>query len=157
MIQSMLYSTSAIMSMSFTMTSHPMSMVMIILIQAMMVCLMTGYLMKSFWMSYILFLIFLGGMMVLFIYITSIASNEMFSMKSKNIIMMSSMLISMIMMLMIMDKQMIINMNNSDMIDLFTMEYKKESNSPLIKLFNKPSFIMSIMMMIYLFIALMWA
>ncbi len=32
----------------------------------------------SFWFSYILFLIFLGGILVLFIYVTSLASNEMF-------------------------------------------------------------------------------
>jgi len=34
---------------------------------------------KRFWVSYILFIIIIGGILVLFIYITGLASNEIFS------------------------------------------------------------------------------
>lgn len=36
---------------------------------------------KNRWISFVLFLIFLGGLIVLFIYITRLASNEKFSIK----------------------------------------------------------------------------
>jgi len=38
---------------------------------------------SRFWFSYILFLIIIGGILVLFIYITRLASNELFSPRNK--------------------------------------------------------------------------
>ena len=43
-----------------------------------MTCLIAGLSINSFWFSYILFLIFLGAILVLFIYVASLASNETF-------------------------------------------------------------------------------
>nr|YP_009918116.1 NADH dehydrogenase subunit 6 [Torleya grandiforceps]QLP89018.1 NADH dehydrogenase subunit 6 [Torleya grandiforceps] len=62
--------------------NHPLAMGLVLLIQTVLISLLTGILNSSFWMSYILFLVFLGGMLVLFIYMTSLASNEMFSISS---------------------------------------------------------------------------
>nr|QNV11699.1 NADH dehydrogenase subunit 6 [Rhamphomyia barbata] len=64
----------------FMQMNHPLAMGLMLLMQTFLICLITGLMTKSFWFSYILFLIFLGGMLVLFIYVTSLASNEMFSM-----------------------------------------------------------------------------
>nr|YP_009115082.1 NADH dehydrogenase subunit 6 [Isognathotermes ugandensis]AIZ68268.1 NADH dehydrogenase subunit 6 [Isognathotermes ugandensis] len=81
--------TNLIMSLS-TMTSvmstqmkHPMAMGMLLLMQTTLVCLISGTMYKSFWFSYILFMIMIGGMLVLFMYMTSLASNEMFSPSNK--------------------------------------------------------------------------
>nr|YP_009511985.1 NADH dehydrogenase subunit 6 [Aristeus virilis]AXI97912.1 NADH dehydrogenase subunit 6 [Aristeus virilis] len=63
----------------FTRLLHPLAMGLSLLVQTMMICVVAGLSMKSFWFSYILFLIFLGGMLVLFIYVASLASNETFS------------------------------------------------------------------------------
>nr|YP_009512578.1 NADH dehydrogenase subunit 6 [Hymenopenaeus neptunus]AXJ93145.1 NADH dehydrogenase subunit 6 [Hymenopenaeus neptunus] len=63
----------------FTRLMHPLAMGLSLLVQTMMICVTAGLLMKSFWFSYILFLIFLGAMLVLFIYVASLASNEAFS------------------------------------------------------------------------------
>ena len=52
------------------------------LAQTTMICLTAGLMMNSFWFSYILFLIFLGAILVLFIYVASLASNEPFSFSS---------------------------------------------------------------------------
>jgi len=52
---------------------------LILLIQTINISLITGISTYSFWFSYILFLIFLGGILVLFIYVSSLASNEPFS------------------------------------------------------------------------------
>nr|ATL76463.1 NADH dehydrogenase subunit 6 [Stylotermes sp. TW5238] len=64
-------------SLMFTQTKHPMTMGMMLLIQTTTMCMISGSMYKSFWFSYILFMIMIGGMLVLFMYMTSIASNEM--------------------------------------------------------------------------------
>nr|YP_010384960.1 NADH dehydrogenase subunit 6 [Pinnotheres excussus]UPL64957.1 NADH dehydrogenase subunit 6 [Pinnotheres excussus] len=63
----------------FTQLSHPLAMGLILLIQTVLISLSIGFSTFSFWTSYILFLIFLGGMLILFIYVASLASNEYFS------------------------------------------------------------------------------
>lgn len=57
----------------------------ILLLQTLAICAITALINFHVWFSYILFLIFLGGMLVLFIYITSLASNEMFQFSFKMI------------------------------------------------------------------------
>merc|ERR1712198_806681 len=66
-------------SLFFTRLSHPLAIGLALLSQTILICLITGLSSSSFWFSYILFLIFLGGILVLFIYVTSLASNEMFT------------------------------------------------------------------------------
>nr|UAA82767.1 NADH dehydrogenase subunit 6 [Seira dowlingi] len=61
--------------------SHPVMILLLILLHTFMVCILTWSLIKSSWFSFILFIIFLGGLMVLFVYITSLASNEKFNME----------------------------------------------------------------------------
>nr|QAX91048.1 NADH dehydrogenase subunit 6 [Schedorhinotermes sp. 4 MW-2019] len=73
-------------SMLFTQTKHPMAMGLILLTQTILMCLISGTMFKSFWFSYILFMTMIGGMLVLFMYMTSIASNEMFLSPNKMII-----------------------------------------------------------------------
>lgn len=58
---------------------HPLSIGLTLLFQTCLICLSSGLLNQSFWFSYILFLIFLGGILVLFIYVASLASNEPFN------------------------------------------------------------------------------
>nr|ALO77671.1 NADH deshydrogenase subunit 6 [Formicomus sp. FOR01] len=73
-----LMSISLSMTLMFTFMMHPLSMGLILLIQTLMVSLMTGKFCINYWFSYILFLILIGGMLILFMYMTSIASNEKF-------------------------------------------------------------------------------
>nr|YP_009424538.1 NADH dehydrogenase subunit 6 [Chlorotocus crassicornis]ASU92684.1 NADH dehydrogenase subunit 6 [Chlorotocus crassicornis] len=68
-----------VISISFTRMMHPLAMGMTLLTQTVFVCLIAGLLSKHMWFSYILFLIFLGALLVLFIYVASLASNESFS------------------------------------------------------------------------------
>nr|YP_009484182.1 NADH dehydrogenase subunit 6 [Charybdis bimaculata]AVQ04905.1 NADH dehydrogenase subunit 6 [Charybdis bimaculata]AXB37182.1 NADH dehydrogenase subunit 6 [Charybdis bimaculata] len=67
-----------VLSFLFTRLIHPLSMGLTLLIQTVLISLTTGLSTYSYWFSYILFMIFLGGMLVLFIYVTSLASNEPF-------------------------------------------------------------------------------
>nr|AXS66218.1 NADH dehydrogenase subunit 6 [Cerambycidae sp. 1 KM-2017] len=67
-----------ILSTMFMFMSHPLSFGMILLLQTLLISMMTGLMNSNFWFSYILFLVMVGGMLVLFLYMTSVASNEKF-------------------------------------------------------------------------------
>nr|QOL00644.1 NADH dehydrogenase subunit 6 [Kingdonella pienbaensis] len=155
MLKMMIMAMSNVMNINFIKLSHPMSMMLFIIFQTLLIGLFTGTIMESFWLSYILFLTFLGGMLVLFIYITSIASNEMF--KPKSIILMFSIILWTIIMmiLIILDKTMFMDFfKNSETMNINTSIDFQEMTLSLLKLYNKPTIIITMMMMIYLFLAL---
>nr|YP_010735830.1 NADH dehydrogenase subunit 6 [Myrmeleomastax wideis]WEL32800.1 NADH dehydrogenase subunit 6 [Myrmeleomastax wideis] len=135
----------------FIMTNHPMMMMMTILMQTLMICTISGMIMESFWLSYLLFLIMLGGMMVLFMYITSIASNEMLNFNKNFIKLVMLSLITIIIINIYIDKSMtIMEMNNSEMHMFNQMINIMETSELMKKLYNKPTYMMSLMMMMYL-------
>nr|YP_010996554.1 NADH dehydrogenase subunit 6 [Myrmeleotettix palpalis]QOL01021.1 NADH dehydrogenase subunit 6 [Myrmeleotettix sp. YH-2020]UXR11477.1 NADH dehydrogenase subunit 6 [Arcyptera meridionalis]WPE03590.1 NADH dehydrogenase subunit 6 [Myrmeleotettix palpalis] len=155
MIKMTIMTMSNMMNINFIKLNHPMSMMMFIIIQTFFVGLMSGTMMESFWLSYILFLTFLGGMLVLFIYITSIASNELF--KTKSIVMVISMIMTIIttMILIIADKMMFLDViKNTETMNINNSINFQEMTMSLEKLYNKPTFVITMMMMIYLFLAL---
>nr|YP_010564738.1 NADH dehydrogenase subunit 6 [Volucella rufimargina]UZA61141.1 NADH dehydrogenase subunit 6 [Volucella rufimargina] len=156
MMQLMLYSMTLIFSFMFLQMNHPMSMGLMLLIQTMLICLMTGLMTKTFWFSYILFLIFVGGMLILFIYVTSLASNEMFSMSMKMTLMMIMMLMIMMIYIIITDKMMLIyNSTNNEMNSITEINsFIKENTLNLNKLYNYPTNMMTIMLITYLLITL---
>jgi len=61
--------------------SHPIIIIILTIAQTLTICLIIWMAQPSAWFAYILFLIFIGGIIVLFIYITSLASNEKFELK----------------------------------------------------------------------------
>nr|AJH66235.1 NADH dehydrogenase subunit 6 [Bombyx mori] len=138
--------------------NHPLSMGMMILMQTMITCMISGMLVKMYWFSYILFLIFLGGLLVLFIYVSSIASNELFlfnlNMKMLNIIIM--MIIIIMMMYFINIKYNNLIENNSEMNKLFTkmLFFNDENKINLNKMYNNQTSFLTMMLIIYLFVNL---
>nr|YP_010960294.1 NADH dehydrogenase subunit 6 [Rhynchophorus phoenicis]WNH29327.1 NADH dehydrogenase subunit 6 [Rhynchophorus phoenicis] len=62
----------------FVFLKHPLSMGSILLIQTITISLLTGLFFLNFWFSYILFIIMVSGMLILFLYMTSVASDEKF-------------------------------------------------------------------------------
>nr|AXS65708.1 NADH dehydrogenase subunit 6 [Curculionoidea sp. 1 KM-2017] len=71
-------------SFMFMSLNHPLSLGFILLLQTSLTTLISGLLYYNFWFSYILFLIMISSLLVMFIYMTSIASNESFTLpKSK--------------------------------------------------------------------------
>nr|YP_010572580.1 NADH dehydrogenase subunit 6 [Paraphlugiolopsis jiangi]UZH35945.1 NADH dehydrogenase subunit 6 [Paraphlugiolopsis jiangi] len=144
-------------AMIFTQVNHPMAMMLIIILQTLIVSLTTGMMTSTFWFSYILFLVFLGGMLVLFIYITSLASNELFSISTKSLIIIL-MLLSMIISISLISDSALWNMlsfneemNNIDN-ELITLH--DDSNYLLTKLYNKPTDLITLMLVNYLFLTL---
>nr|AXS65498.1 NADH dehydrogenase subunit 6 [Curculionoidea sp. 13 KM-2017] len=91
-------------SIMFIFMNHPMSLGSILLIQTVLVSLLSGLIFNNFWFSYILFLVMIGGMMVLFIYMTSIASNEKFNLpKNKMILFFSCLIVTLLLITIIQD------------------------------------------------------
>nr|YP_009709687.1 NADH dehydrogenase subunit 6 [Dorcus tenuihirsutus]QEX51706.1 NADH dehydrogenase subunit 6 [Dorcus tenuihirsutus] len=74
----MILLTSLIPAMLMPMVNHPLSLGGLLLIQSILIALISGWMNITFWYSYILLLIMIGGMLVLFMYMTSVASNEKF-------------------------------------------------------------------------------
>nr|YP_009967182.1 NADH dehydrogenase subunit 6 [Chalcidica minea]APO08600.1 NADH dehydrogenase subunit 6 [Chalcidica minea] len=138
--------------------NHPLSMGLLILIQTFLTCILSGMLMKTYWFSYILFLTFLGGLLVLFIYVSSIASNELFKISfTMKMLIMMCWIIMLMCSLLFMNNMYWMNMYiNSDMIKSFSlfifMNY--ENNINLTKLYNNQTYFLMLIMMIYLFITL---
>ncbi|YP_009170642.1 NADH dehydrogenase subunit 6 (mitochondrion) [Phlebotomus papatasi] len=140
----------------FMFMNHPLAMGLMLLIQTTLIACIIGLMMKTFWFSYILFLTFLGGMLILFIYVTSLASNEMFSFSSKILIIISSILSMMMIMMMIMDKSIIMFfINNTEMSEFFNLKFLfKENYLNLNKLYNFPMNLIMLMMVLYLLLTL---
>nr|YP_010022508.1 NADH dehydrogenase subunit 6 [Caryandoides hunanica]QON98918.1 NADH dehydrogenase subunit 6 [Caryandoides hunanica] len=155
MLKMMILALSNAMNINFIKLNHPMSMMLFIIFQTLLIGLLTGTIMESFWLSYILFLMFLGGMLVLFIYITSIASNEMFQLKP--FIIVSTMMLWTLTMFMfiLINKMMFLDwFKNSEMVNINMLINFQEMTLSLLKLYNNPTFFITMMMMIYLFLSL---
>nr|YP_009525298.1 NADH dehydrogenase subunit 6 [Palpita hypohomalia]AXS63734.1 NADH dehydrogenase subunit 6 [Palpita hypohomalia]QAT19931.1 NADH dehydrogenase subunit 6 [Palpita hypohomalia] len=138
---------------------HPLSMGLMILIQTILTCMISSMMLSTYWFSYILFLTFLGGLLVLFIYVSSIASNEMFKISfNMKMIYLFFILIFIIFSMFLMNNLnwMNFSLNNLEMKNLFNMFlfFNNENKINLSKLYNNQTFLMMMMMVIYLFITL---
>nr|ALO76321.1 NADH deshydrogenase subunit 6 [Omalisus fontisbellaquei] len=130
-------------SMVFMMLNHPLSMGMILLMQTTLISLVTGLMSNHFWFSYIMFLIMIGGMLILFIYMTSIASNEKFNFSPKIMSIIIIICTSMMMIYLIKDPYNYYYMN--------TINPSNYTNEMMLnKYLNFPSNLVFTSMMIYL-------
>nr|YP_009350348.1 NADH dehydrogenase subunit 6 [Hypotermes makhamensis]AQP26846.1 NADH dehydrogenase subunit 6 [Hypotermes makhamensis] len=139
-------SASMMTSMTFTQMKHPLAMGMMLLAQTMLVCLMSGMMYKSFWFSYILFMIMVGGMLVLFMYMTSLASNEMFSPSNKAITALATMTP-------IMTYMMPSTINNKETNEHETMMESEITTTTTI-MYNQTTGTMTILLVVYMLMTL---
>nr|QHN56414.1 NADH dehydrogenase subunit 6 [Megaselia spiracularis] len=149
MMQNMLILFALMTTIVFIQLNHPLAMGLMLLIQTLLVCLITSFMNETYWFSYILFLVFMGGMLVLFIYVTSLASNETFSL-STNMIMTVMLILLILMIFHNFYDSMITN-------EFFTNQLNninQENYMNLIKLFNYPTNLITILLMSYLLITL---
>nr|YP_009186006.1 NADH dehydrogenase subunit 6 [Tetartopeus terminatus]ALO71199.1 NADH deshydrogenase subunit 6 [Tetartopeus terminatus] len=145
----MLMMMSMMMSMMFLFMKHPLSMGFILLLQTITITMITGLISFNFWFSYILFLIMIGGMLVLFIYMTSIASNEYFKYSNSLLLMMIITMMTTIYLYFTYDKMIMNYLNmNQDFLNNYNF-YLSMS-----KFINYPSNLIMFLMIIYLFITL---
>lgn len=134
-------------------TKHPLSIGLTLLIQTILISLILGFYNLNYWYSYILTLIIVGGILILFIYITRIASNEKFKFNIKLvvIIILTLLIIS------------IIIINFTDRIlrnfyykirDYQTLNFNDNYHLQIRKYYNFPSNLILITIIIYLLICL---
>nr|YP_009441012.1 NADH dehydrogenase subunit 6 [Tagiades litigiosa]ARJ31554.1 NADH dehydrogenase subunit 6 [Tagiades vajuna] len=138
---------------------HPLSMGLMIIIQTLLICLISGLYIYTYWFSYILFLTFSGGLLVLFIYVSSIASNELFSMfPKKSILILTFMFLTIMLSLVIFSDIKFLNLVydsfNLNNFDTYLIFINNDNNINLTKLYNEQTYFLMILMIIYLFITL---
>jgi NADH-ubiquinone oxidoreductase chain 6 len=138
--------------------NNPLSIGLIILFQTLLSCLITGILIKTYWFSYILFLTFLGGLLVLFIYVSRIASNEIFK-PTFNLKKIGLFLIIFLITIQFIYYNNIywINLSTNSDIDNFKeliFFFNNENKINLRKLYNNQTFLIITILVIYLFITL---
>nr|ASY98168.1 NADH dehydrogenase subunit 6 [Deroplatys desiccata] len=150
----MLLTMSIILSIIFLFLNHPLSMGLILFLQTIFMCLISGLLSLSFWFSYILLLIYLGGMLVLFMYVTSLASNEMFFYSNKIFFMISFLLIFSYFIFNYFDTSNNHYFNNTheNLKNYSSLIFMP--NNFLMKMYNKPINTMTILIASYLFLTL---
>nr|AWV84079.1 NADH dehydrogenase subunit 6 [Tettigades opaca] len=126
---------------------HPLSMGGVLLMETMLASLMCGMNMNNYLMSYVLFLIFIGGMLILFMYMSSIASNEKFYMTD----MLSTMIMMVISVMIVIKSHLHLSYNlyncNINSPELY-------NNLMMNKLYSLPSGMLTLMMVIYLLFTL---
>nr|YP_009941986.1 NADH dehydrogenase subunit 6 [Syrphus vitripennis]QOC71057.1 NADH dehydrogenase subunit 6 [Syrphus vitripennis]UEK75581.1 NADH dehydrogenase subunit 6 [Eupeodes latifasciatus]UXF58213.1 NADH dehydrogenase subunit 6 [Syrphus vitripennis]WCJ53301.1 NADH dehydrogenase subunit 6 [Syrphus vitripennis] len=156
MMQLILYIMILMLAFMFMQMNHPLSMGMMLLLQTVMICCISGMMTKSFWFSYILFLIFIGGMLVLFIYVTSLASNEMFNFSMKMLFLLFINLLILTILIIFMDKMILMfNSLNNEMTSISMINnYIAENTLNLNKLYNYPTNMINILLINYLLITL---
>nr|YP_011002225.1 NADH dehydrogenase subunit 6 [Picromerus viridipunctatus]WPO01486.1 NADH dehydrogenase subunit 6 [Picromerus viridipunctatus] len=118
--------------------NHPLSMGLILIIQTLLTSMVIGYMMESFFFSYIIIIIMLSGALVLFIYMANVASNEKFK-SPINMMMISTLGMFTLMMF----------MNWYNKFNL-TKSLNYNDNISLIKIFNTITAQLTLMMIIYL-------
>nr|YP_026024.1 NADH dehydrogenase subunit 6 [Pollicipes polymerus]AAS00865.1 NADH dehydrogenase subunit 6 [Pollicipes polymerus] len=74
------------MNLIFMFMFHPLAMIFVLIVQSALISILIYSLTQFPWFSYTLILIFLGGMLILFTYMSNIASNEMFKPNMKIIL-----------------------------------------------------------------------
>nr|ABR27930.1 NADH dehydrogenase subunit 6 [Triatoma infestans] len=132
------------------MTKHPLSMGLTLIIQTLLIAMMTGMMVNMFWFSYILVISMLSGMLVLFIYMASVASNEKFHTSWSMALFIMPFLASSLVLFFIVDQ-----LETSSMWS--TMKKSSMSNEQLIsllKLFNPHNMSITILLVSYLFLTM---
>nr|YP_009654703.1 NADH dehydrogenase subunit 6 [Anaxandra taurina]QCI09245.1 NADH dehydrogenase subunit 6 [Anaxandra taurina] len=121
--------------------NHPLSMGLLLILQTIIVALSTGMIAGYFLMSYIITIIMLSGALVLFIYMASVASNEMFytPIKLMGVFFMMNLIIPFMLDKNENPENEMINNNSLNMETITTM-----------KLFSQPSAYITIIMIMYL-------
>nr|UDF83740.1 NADH dehydrogenase subunit 6 [Mythicomyia sp.] len=140
----------------FIQMKHPLAMGLTLLFQTVFISVYTGLMSPSFWYSYILYLVFLGGMLVLFIYVTSLASNEMFSLSMKTLLSSGFLLVIALVLGGLYQDLLTLTPSNTMDASLFTYNSAPtpENLHTLLKLYNQPNNIITLILINYLLFSL---
>nr|YP_010175160.1 NADH dehydrogenase subunit 6 [Olidiana longisticka]QSJ61366.1 NADH dehydrogenase subunit 6 [Olidiana longisticka] len=130
-----------IMSSMTPLTLNPMQLGIMLLMQTMLTTILMNKIMTSSWLSLITFIMMIGGLLILFIYMSSIASNEMIKMKF-------NLTLITIMILLPLDEMLTSQMSYTEKLII------NPENISLSKMYNKKTLYMSTFMIMYLLLAM---
>nr|YP_010878983.1 NADH dehydrogenase subunit 6 [Batracomorphus fuscomaculatus]WHE42635.1 NADH dehydrogenase subunit 6 [Batracomorphus fuscomaculatus] len=126
-------------SMTLIKLKNPMSISTLIIFKTLLICMLMNFLSLTSWFSMMFFLMMVGGLLIIFSYMTSTVSNEKFKFKIN--------LTIMLIMILPLENNTIENIMNENGTINYNYEITKLS---MMKLFNKKSLNMSIFIIIYL-------
>nr|YP_010502885.1 NADH dehydrogenase subunit 6 [Exitianus nanus]UXD78662.1 NADH dehydrogenase subunit 6 [Exitianus nanus] len=122
----------------------PMTMGMLLMIQTMVSTLIISKSMDSSWIPMVMFLMFIGGLLILFMYMSSIASNEKFT---PNIKMLTIMIIALVIPL----EELMTEVSNNN---IMAESYLTKESTSMTKIYNKKTMWITIMLFLYLFLTM---
>ncbi|KAG8338751.1 NADH dehydrogenase subunit 6 (mitochondrion) [Homalodisca vitripennis] len=123
---------------------NPMSMGMMLIVQTLFMCMLMNKMMITTWFMMITFLMMIGGLMILFMYMSSIASNEKFKLNM-------NMTLTMIIFIIISDEM----MNENQVMDKLELsENNPMEKISMIKLYNEKSMIITMIMVMFLLLTM---
>nr|YP_010531265.1 NADH dehydrogenase subunit 6 [Athalia tanaoserrula]UXW93578.1 NADH dehydrogenase subunit 6 [Athalia tanaoserrula] len=140
-------------SLMFYFSTTPLSMLLSLITQTLFITMMTGLMSMSFWYSYILFIILMGGMLILFIYINSLIPNQKFNMKMSYFMWLSFFFL-MIMMFIYYPHPPHVNNPETMLFTMMEMETDLMLKLSMNKLYNKPTNYIMFLMINYLLLTL---
>lgn len=129
---------------------NPLTLGLILIIQTILSRVFLGFNIKSFWFLYILILIFVGGILVLFIYVTSIFPNEKFSWDQEQYLIFIIISIITLIILILLNKFFILNLRIIEL-NLLTEFKSNYSIINTLKIFNSKNNWLLIFLVNYLF------
>nr|WGL40328.1 NADH dehydrogenase subunit 6 [Tomicus brevipilosus] len=147
-----MFSLNWLLSISFIYMNHPLTLGFILLTQIILMSVSSGLLYYNFWFCYIIFLVMISGLLIMFIYMTSVASNEKFNMpKLNNLLILFIIILMMVLSMIILDK---FYFNMSSITSFIKSNILLLNNLSLNKYFNMPHFYLAISLMSYLLLTL---
>nr|YP_010718953.1 NADH dehydrogenase subunit 6 [Nematus trochanteratus]WDQ45599.1 NADH dehydrogenase subunit 6 [Nematus trochanteratus] len=153
MFQAMLIYILMMNSIMFYYSKTPISMGVYLIIQTMLMSLLSGLMSMSFWYMYIMFLIMIGGMLILFIYMSSLSSNQKFYFQKNK---MMFYLLTFLMFFFFLKNLNFYSSFNLDSVDIMNMSMEEnfELKMSLNKLYNLPTNLIMLLVMNYLLLTL---
>nr|UGN61573.1 NADH dehydrogenase subunit 6 [Paracyba sp.] len=139
----MLIKMMIIISSIVTTMKNPMSMGVSLMIQTTLVIILMNSIMSNSWFAMITFMMMIGGLLIMFMYMSSIASNEKFKLKI-------NLTMIFILMILIQEEMMLSNQLNENQ-ELITTDNLSFS---LMKIYNKKSMAITIMLVLYLLLTM---
>nr|YP_010956282.1 NADH dehydrogenase subunit 6 [Opecarcinus hypostegus]WMY25246.1 NADH dehydrogenase subunit 6 [Opecarcinus hypostegus] len=139
-------------SVLFTNLYHPLAMGLLLLVQTTLISITIGLSTYSFWFSYILFLVFLGGMLILFMYVTSLASNEPFIFKMMTLVLLVVVFFLSLLTTVTFDS--ILSIMTTSSLPLSSLEFTQSTRLIVSWIYNYPSMAFTLYIVSYLLLTL---
>nr|YP_010586118.1 NADH dehydrogenase subunit 6 [Chimarra paramonorum]UZZ43854.1 NADH dehydrogenase subunit 6 [Chimarra paramonorum] len=146
-----LFTLFTITSITFMIMKTPMSLGLMILIQILASTLLMNFMMQVTWLSYIIYLVYIGGMMIMFMYVCSITPNKLFTFTPWIITLLSLSTITSLWIFILYHNNLNLSLLNSKSMTLSSFHYPNLSLTLIFKLFNNFPLMITLFTIIFLF------